>query len=125
MKKQNRPYSLINIFDNLHGKIKKPQVQRILDSLASAGELQVKEFGKAKIYLLNQKNIPDVNQSELDEITKEVQELRTTHRQLTEEVKGLTAELKDLQNQPTDEQIDADIVKYENMVNQFQYKFQI
>lgn len=117
MKKQNRPYSLINIFDNLHGKIKKPQVQRILDSLTDAGELQMKEFGKAKIYLLNQKSIPDVNQSELDQLTKEVQELRTAHRELTDEIKSLTAELKELQNAPTEEQLDAEIAKYEKMVH--------
>ena len=116
MKKQNRPYSLINIFDNLHGKIKKPQVQRILDSLTDAGELQMKEFGKAKIYLLNQKSIPDVNQAELDKISKEVQDLRTAHRELTEDVKSLTAELKDIQNQLTDEQLDAEIAKYEKLV---------
>ena len=31
MKKANRPYSLINITDNLHGKIKKKMVEKILD----------------------------------------------------------------------------------------------
>ena len=31
MKKANRPYSLINITDNLHGKIKKKLVEKFLD----------------------------------------------------------------------------------------------
>lgn len=33
MKKANRPYSLINIFDNLHGKVKKIELQKKLDNL--------------------------------------------------------------------------------------------
>ena len=31
MKKQNRPYSFQNIFDNLHGKFKKAELQRYLN----------------------------------------------------------------------------------------------
>ncbi len=31
---QNKPYSVLNIHDNLHGIIKKPVCQRILDTLA-------------------------------------------------------------------------------------------
>jgi hypothetical protein len=31
MEKQNRPYSVINVFDNLHKTIKKAQVEACLD----------------------------------------------------------------------------------------------
>ena len=31
---QNKPYSVLNIHDNLHGIIKKPVCQRVLDTLA-------------------------------------------------------------------------------------------
>lgn len=31
MEKQNRPYNLLNVFDNLHGKIKKPALETILN----------------------------------------------------------------------------------------------
>ena len=34
MEKQNRPYSLINVFDNLHGSIKKVPLEIILDGLS-------------------------------------------------------------------------------------------
>lgn len=33
MRAQNRPYSIINIHDNLHGEIKKPDLQNILNGL--------------------------------------------------------------------------------------------
>jgi len=39
MKKTNRPYSLQNIFDNMHGKIKKSVMQKALDKLVEKEEL--------------------------------------------------------------------------------------
>ena len=53
---QNRPYSVIQVHDNLHGRIPKQTVQRVLDILSNGtdGQLKMKEYGKAKIYYLNQ-----------------------------------------------------------------------
>ena len=56
MEKQNRPYNLLNIFDNLHGKIKKPILENALDELISENVLVAKDFGKIRIYMLKQDN---------------------------------------------------------------------
>ena len=48
MTKQNRPYSLINIFDNLHAAIKKPLLEKILDDLCEESKLRMKDFNKNK-----------------------------------------------------------------------------
>jgi 26S proteasome regulatory subunit (ATPase 3-interacting protein) len=53
MKQQNRPYSALNIFDNLRGAIKKPEVIRILDALSTEGLIRAKYFGKARVYLVD------------------------------------------------------------------------
>jgi hypothetical protein len=50
----NRPYSVINITDNLRKEISKPNVQKIVDDLANKGKLSRKEFGKTKVYWYNQ-----------------------------------------------------------------------
>lgn len=42
MEKQNRPYNLLNIFDNLQAKIKKPELQTILDQLVEEGQFAAK-----------------------------------------------------------------------------------
>ena len=68
MQKQNRPYSAINVFDNLRGAVKKAQVQRLLDELAEDGVLVMKEYGKARIYLYNQNQLPEVPKAEVDEM---------------------------------------------------------
>lgn len=58
LKLQNRPYSAIQVFDNLHKRIAKPTVERCLSTLSeNDGGLRCKEYGKAKIYFFDQKNM--------------------------------------------------------------------
>ena len=55
LKLQNRPYSAIQVFDNLHKRIAKPTVERCLTTLSETdGGLRCKEYGKAKIYFFDQ-----------------------------------------------------------------------
>lgn len=57
---QNRPYSAIQIFDNLHKRIAKPTVERCLATLSEPdGGLRCKEYGKAKIFFFDQKNMSE------------------------------------------------------------------
>lgn len=53
MIRQNRPYSIQNIMDNLRGAIPKKICETVLDMLCEEKVLQLKEYGKAKIYLAN------------------------------------------------------------------------
>lgn len=61
MEKMNRPYSIINVFDNLHGEIKKAVLEEHLEKLVKMNFLTGKEYGKNKIYFLNQDSF-DINQ---------------------------------------------------------------
>jgi 26S proteasome regulatory subunit (ATPase 3-interacting protein) len=65
MIKMNRPFSVQNIIDNMQGRVKKTSAQTILDKLSDEGVLKCKEYGKAKIYLANQDNFPEVSNEEL------------------------------------------------------------
>ena len=58
LKQQNRPYSAIQVYDNLHKRIAKPTAERCLAVLSeNDGGLRCKEYGKAKIYFIDQKNM--------------------------------------------------------------------
>lgn len=50
MLKANRPYSHLNVYDNLHGVVKKPSVPKILNQLSDEGILQQKDFGKVGFF---------------------------------------------------------------------------
>lgn len=108
-----------NIFDNLHGKIKKGVCQKALDSLVDEGQLQMKEFGKAKLYLLNQQNIPQVSAKEMEKLKDGMNKAKQEHTKLTEEVKEMGQYLKNLTNQLTNEQLDDEIEKYKKLVSDF------
>ena len=109
MKSQNRPYSAINIFDNLHGAIKKSQLQKILDALVDEGSLIMKEYN-SKIYLFNQDKLEiKVSDADIEEIQKEIDAKREENKQLKEEIASKNNELKILTLTLTDEELKAKI----------------
>ena len=98
---QNRPYSSINIFDNLHGAIKKSQLGKILDALTEEKEIICKEYS-TKVYLANQDNFPEIKEEELtacdtqiEALKKEIAEGKATMQSLQNENKRITSEYTD------------------------------
>ena len=90
LRRQNRPYAHTQIFENLHGAVKKAAVPVILDKLTSDGQLKVFEFGKTKLYVANQDAVP------LDDA--EVGKMDTDIKQLNEEASKLRPEVTALES---------------------------
>lgn len=109
MKSQNRPYSLVNIFDNLHGAIKKSLLGKILDALVEDGSLIMKEYN-SKIYLFNQDKLDiKVTDADIEQIQKEIDEKREENKALKEEITSKSNELKILTSALTDDELKARI----------------
>ena len=109
MKAQNRPYSLVNIFENLHGAVKKSQLAKILDALVDEGSLIMKEYN-SKIYLFNQDKLEiKVSDADIEEIQKEIDIKREENKQLKEEIASKNNELKILTLTLTDDELKAKI----------------
>lgn len=53
MEKQNRPYSVQDLLNNFQHQLKRAQCIRTMDNLVENQILTCKEYGKAKIYLIN------------------------------------------------------------------------
>ena len=53
MEKNNRPYSVQDLLNNYQHQLSRPQCIRILSQLTESGILSCKEYGKAKVYLVN------------------------------------------------------------------------
>lgn len=114
---QNRPYNALTIHDNLRGTIKKAQLQKILDKLTDTNKLQAKEFGKVKIYLVNQQLIPVSNDSELIELESEIKDLEKEVEAAKVEVKELQVQAKELENTLSLEEILEQIKERETNLN--------
>lgn len=109
MKSQNRPYSLINIFDNLHGAVKKAQLGKILDALVDEGSLIMKEYN-SKIYLFNQDKLDvKVTDADIEQIQKEIDKKREENKKLREEIASNNNDLKILTLTLTDDELKAKI----------------
>lgn len=72
MQQQNRPYNAQNVFDNLHGVVPRGNVQTIMESLATSGQLILKEYGKIKVFLAKQDSGVDQAAQEADELQDSV-----------------------------------------------------
>jgi hypothetical protein len=59
-----RPYTALVVYENLHQKIKKPALIRILDELSEEGHLQQKDFKKVRVYLAKQVSQTDRQRDE-------------------------------------------------------------
>lgn len=124
MKQQNRPYSAIQVFENLHKRVMKGTVERVLESLAKmeGSSICVKEYGKNKIYWPDQKGMPTASADQLrsldDQIKAKSAELRAV------EARGMDTErsLKVLLSQPSDADLDRVLAEKEAIVADLQSK---
>lgn len=114
MKQQNRPYSLLQIFENLRKRVPKPTLERVLGVMSGpGGELLAKEYGKSKIFYMDQSFLSsslgtsasavsslEVMQEENSILQEEVGAFKSQVKSLVESVVHVTQD-------PSDEDIDG------------------
>lgn len=54
LKTQNRPYSATDVFNNLHGKVGKTAVTKLLTQMQESGVIHGKLYGKQWVYVARQ-----------------------------------------------------------------------
>jgi len=115
---QNRPYSAIDIFNNLHKAHGQTTVKKVLETLAADGKIVEKTYGKQKIYFADQSQFPVADEAELKAMDKRIADLTAESAGLQKEVSKLEAELTTVSNELTLEdaktrlaEVNADIAK--------------
>eukprot|EP00039_Didymoeca_costata_P019886 m.339295 g.339295 ORF g.339295 m.339295 type:complete len:214 (-) comp18737_c0_seq1:88-729(-) len=96
MQEQNRPHSAITVFQNLQQQVGKTQTTQILTKLAKEQFLVEKEYGKAKVYLLNQADQKEVPQEELATLDQEIENKKLKGKNLRDSCVKLASELDSL-----------------------------
>lgn len=107
-RQQNRPYSALQVFDNLHKRIPKATLERVLGVLSGPGEgLLSKEYGKARIYYPDQSTIAsDHTAAQLEQMAEDNEDLRKTVAEGLAKEKEMRAKLAALLAEPEDEALD-------------------
>ncbi|KUF99119.1 hypothetical protein AM588_10008277 [Phytophthora nicotianae] len=103
----NRPYSLLNVFENMHRAIAKPSLTKLLDNLVAKEELVSKTYGKAKIYYMNQNNLPVPSEEERLAIEEQIKTISAECTASEQELKSAEATLSGITTQISDADLDA------------------
>ena len=111
MKAHNRPYSIQNVMDNMHGRVPRKICQDVLDELVAEKHLTEKEYGKAKIYLANQDNFPETKQEDLNELDVKVNEMKKLQDEKKDELKALKSKLASINSTMTNGRYIEEIAK--------------
>jgi hypothetical protein len=110
-RKANRPYSVINITDNLRKEISKPNVQKIVDDLSNKGKLSRKEFGKTKVYWYNQDLLSDLEctQENLAAMDVQYKTLAVELQRVAESESKKRQALQILRSEPADADLEKEL----------------
>jgi hypothetical protein len=114
LKASNRPFSVQNLIDSLHGQVKKVMCQKNLDKLVADEKVSIKENKKAKIYYINQADMPVLSKEELQELDTQIKELTADRNELKSEVASLTSEKARYEKAMTNEQLTEAIEQLED-----------
>merc|ERR1712136_358567 len=121
---QNRPYSAIDIFNNLHKAHGQTAIKKVLETLAAEKKIIEKTYGKQKIYFADQSQFPVADEAELKEMDKRIAELTQEASSVQKEVSKLESDLTGLSNSLTLEeakaqleQVTAEVAQYEERLS--------
>lgn len=107
LNRHNRPYSLQDILNSYQSTMRKKPAETALEQLVKAKTVTLKEYGKAKVYLINQDRFPEVDPALLDSLDEQVNQRRAKHNELTDKSKALDRQLKENTSSLTNGQLKA------------------
>lgn len=100
---QNRPYSAIDIFNNLHKEHGKTAIVKALELLVSDGKVKEKTYGKQKIYFVDQKEFSTSSNTDLQSMDAEINNMSFTLAELQKQIKNSESVLGTLEKSITTE----------------------
>ncbi|GAB1601143.1 homologous-pairing protein 2 homolog [Argonauta hians] len=112
LNQQNRPYSAIDIFNNLRKEYGKTAVTKSLDELAESGKIRKKTYGKQCVYVADQNNFPTLSDAEMKGLEEDIQKLTSKLQSVQNEVNSLDREQKQLNSCLSTEEAKQQLATY-------------
>ncbi|XP_071512524.1 homologous-pairing protein 2 homolog [Panulirus ornatus] len=122
LEQQNRPYSVNDIFMNLHKDVGKTAVQKCLDHLVADGEIKEKTYGKQKVYVFDQKHFPALDEEQLNKMDSQIVELNNSIRGKEKEFTEVEAKLQSLNSSLTTQEAEKRVTELEEEISKLQQK---
>lgn len=122
--KQNRPYSAVDIFNNLHKTHGKTAVVKALEALSEERKIRSKTYGKQIVYVADQSQLPVISDDELKEMDMKIEKLQEKLKCTEDCYRKLESELRTLNNSMTTkdakerlQEITAECARLEKKIN--------
>ncbi|KAL2816832.1 Tat binding protein 1-interacting protein-domain-containing protein [Aspergillus cavernicola] len=113
LRKQNRPYSAIDISANLHNKVTKTYAVRVLRDLHQKKEIEGRVAGKQTVYHAVQEEADETGPDAVAARDEEIEDLQEQLPSLKEKEKRMQAELNSLNAIPLLSELRDEIQKLE------------
>lgn len=120
--KQNRPYSAIDIFNNLHKEYGKTAIIRALDQLVEEEKIKEKTYGKQKVYFPEQSQFPTVQDEDLQKMDAEVKNMTGTLEEIMQAVRSNEAILSKLNSSLTTSEAKEKLSTVKNEISALEAK---
>ena len=112
LEKQNRPYSAVDIFNNLHKEFGKTAVVKTLETLAEEGKITEKVYGKQKVYAPLQDQYGEFNESEIKALDSKLIEVNESLSVLQQQWKTQEMEINTFEKEKTNNDLTNGIQKF-------------
>ena len=99
LQQQNRPYSAVDVFNNLHKEFGKTAVIKALELLSEKERIIEKTYGKQKVYAPSQEQYSGYDQNELKKLDANIVELQEEINTFQQHVKKQDSEIHVFSNQ--------------------------
>lgn len=93
LEKQNRPYSAIDIFNNLHKEFGKTAVVKTLEALSEQGQIIEKIYGKQKVYAPLQDQYCEFDENQIKLLDLKITELNESLGRLQQQSRQQESEI--------------------------------
>ncbi|KAJ9210082.1 hypothetical protein DTO166G4_8343 [Paecilomyces variotii] len=114
LRKQNRPYSAIEISTNLKNKVTKANAVKILKDMHEKGQIEGRAAGKQLVYHALQDPTDDVTPEALARISDEIEQLEKQLADYKNREKGLKSELSRMGNTVSFADLEQNVSKLED-----------
>ena len=109
--KQNRPYSAVDLHQNMGKDFGKTAVVKSLECVTAEGKIKEKVYGKQKVYCIDQTQFPDVDEKEIKQMDADIVQCNGKLQLKSDEIRKLESEFKNFDSMLSTDSAKAEIEK--------------
>lgn len=121
----NRPWSIINLVENMKGKAGKAVISKALDQLAKKNQITEKASGKQKVFWINQDQLDVYDDDKLKDLENSIKDSELKIVGLKEKATQLEREVNRYKNAPSIKELNSDITKLKELVTAKKSKLEL